>query len=133
VCVFSVSVCGVSFLLISFKLSSGCLFRPHHVNQGGVQRLPHKSLFTIPTLLKSLSGDAEVAGTTRYFLTMRANRGLPRVLEKKRFFFCQMFVECLIPPPCTLHTLKTPLKTIFLHPPPPDYKNPRGETFHSSR
>ncbi len=43
----------MSFLLISFNLSSGCLFRPHHVNQGGVQSLPHKSLFTNPTLLKS--------------------------------------------------------------------------------
>jgi hypothetical protein len=32
------------------------------------RRLPHKSLFTIPTLLKSLSGDAEVAGTARCHL-----------------------------------------------------------------
>ena len=28
----------VSFLLLSFKLSSGCLFSPHQVNQGGVQK-----------------------------------------------------------------------------------------------
>jgi len=33
----SVCVC-VSFPLLSFKLSSGCLFSPHHVNQGGVQK-----------------------------------------------------------------------------------------------
>jgi hypothetical protein len=36
----------VDFLLLSFKLSLGCLFSPHHVNQGGVQRRPRKSLFT---------------------------------------------------------------------------------------
>jgi hypothetical protein len=33
----------LSFLLLSFKLSSGYLFSPHHVNQDGVQRVPHKS------------------------------------------------------------------------------------------
>jgi hypothetical protein len=32
-----VCVC-VSFQLLSFKLSSGCLFRPHHVHRGGVQK-----------------------------------------------------------------------------------------------
>ncbi len=39
-CVYvSVCVCVcVSLQLISFKLSSGYLFRPHHVNQGGVQK-----------------------------------------------------------------------------------------------
>jgi len=39
------------------------------------RRIPHKSLFTSPALLKSLSGDAEVAGTARYFLAMRTKRG----------------------------------------------------------
>ncbi len=71
----------VSFLLLFFKFTSGCLFSPRHVNQGGVQRLPHKSLFTSlftsPTLLKGLSGDANVAGTARYCLVMRAKRGNP--------------------------------------------------------
>ncbi len=43
-----VSVC-VSFLLISFKLSSGCLFSPHHVNQGGVQKTtPQVTLYETP-------------------------------------------------------------------------------------
>ena len=41
----SVCVCvsiTVSFLLLTFKLSSGCLFSPHHVSQGGVQKAtPH--------------------------------------------------------------------------------------------
>ena len=63
------------FLLLSFKLILGCLFSPHHVNQGGVQKTTRKSLFTNPTLLKSLSGDAELAGTARYCLAMRAKRG----------------------------------------------------------
>jgi hypothetical protein len=55
-------VCAcVSFLLLSFKLSSGCLFSPHHVNQGDVQkvtspRAPH-------CWRRCLSGDTEVAGT----------------------------------------------------------------------
>ncbi len=71
-CVYvSVCVCVcVVFQLLSFKLSSGYLFIPHHVNQGVVQKPTHKSLFTNPTLLKSLSGDAEVAGTARCCLTM---------------------------------------------------------------
>jgi hypothetical protein len=56
----------VEFLLLSFKLNLGCLFSTHHVNQGGVQRLPGKSLFTSHTLLKGLSGDAELADTVRY-------------------------------------------------------------------
>jgi hypothetical protein len=33
VCVF------VSFLLLTFKLSLWCLFSPHHVNEGGVQKV----------------------------------------------------------------------------------------------
>ena len=37
--------------------------------------LPHKSLFTNPTLLKSLSGDAEVAGTARCCLSIRTRWG----------------------------------------------------------
>ncbi len=39
------------------------------------RRLPCKSLFTDPTLLKSHSGDVEVAGTSRCCLTMRVKRG----------------------------------------------------------
>jgi hypothetical protein len=34
------------------------------------RRLPRKSLFTRPTLLKNLSGDAELTGTSRYCLVM---------------------------------------------------------------
>jgi hypothetical protein len=58
----------VDLLFFTFKLSLGCLFSPHHVDQGGVQNFgrPRKSLFTRPTLLKSLSGDAELAGSARY-------------------------------------------------------------------
>ena len=50
----------VDFLLLSFKLSFGCLFSPHHVNQGATvsRRRPRKSLFTCPPLLNILSGDA---------------------------------------------------------------------------
>ena len=55
---------SVSFLLLAFKMSLGCLFSPHHVNQGGVQRIPLKSFFTSSTLLKSLSVDTELAVCT---------------------------------------------------------------------
>jgi hypothetical protein len=49
-----VSVC-VSFLLISFKLSSGCLFSPHHDNQGGVQKAtPQVTLYEPHTAEESL-------------------------------------------------------------------------------
>ena len=64
----------VSFLLLCLKLSLRCLFSPHYVKVVS-RRLPRKSLFTSPTLLKSLSGDAEVAGTVRYCLAMRVKRG----------------------------------------------------------
>jgi hypothetical protein len=33
-----VCVCHESFQWLSVKLSSGCLFSPHHVNQGDVQK-----------------------------------------------------------------------------------------------
>jgi hypothetical protein len=61
--------------LLTFRLNSRCLFNPHHVNQGGVQRRPLKSLFTRTTLLKTLSGDAELSVTVRYFLIMLDKRG----------------------------------------------------------
>ena len=65
-----VCVC-VYFLLLSFKLSLGCLFSPHYVNQGHKVTLyePHTAA------VKSLCGDAEAAGTVRYCLTMLAKRG----------------------------------------------------------
>jgi hypothetical protein len=63
VCMFR-RVCCVSFLLLSFKLSLGCLFRPHHLNQVS-RKLPRKSLFTRPTLLKSLSGNSLGCGGRR--------------------------------------------------------------------
>ena len=38
----------VDFLLLSFKLSLGCLFSPHHVNQGGVQKTaPQVTLYLV--------------------------------------------------------------------------------------
>ncbi len=44
-----------SFLLISFKLSSGCLFSPHHVNQGCVQKdTPQVTLYESHTAEESL-------------------------------------------------------------------------------
>jgi hypothetical protein len=36
---------------------------------------PRKSLFTSPTLLKSLSGDTELAGIIKYCMVMRVKRG----------------------------------------------------------
>ena len=51
-CVYvSVCVCVcVSLQLISFKLSSGYLFSPHHVNQGGVQKTtPQVTLYKART------------------------------------------------------------------------------------
>jgi hypothetical protein len=67
----------VSFQLLSFKLSSGYLTCLTHIKSIKVlsRSLPHKSLFTRPTLLKSLSGDSEVAGTVRCYLTIRVRRG----------------------------------------------------------
>ncbi len=45
----------VSFLLIFFKLSSGCLLSPHHVNQGGVQKAtPQVTLYESHTAEESL-------------------------------------------------------------------------------
>jgi hypothetical protein len=55
VCPVCVCVCVVSFLLLSFKLSLGCLFRPHHVNQGGVQKItPQVTLYESHTTEESL-------------------------------------------------------------------------------
>ena len=49
-----VCVC-VSLQLISFKLSSGYLFSPHHVNQGGVQKAtPQVTLYEPHTAEESL-------------------------------------------------------------------------------
>jgi hypothetical protein len=47
----SVCVCVcVSLQLLSFKLSSGYLFRPHHVNQGAVQKpTPQVTLYETHT------------------------------------------------------------------------------------
>ncbi len=45
----------VSFLLLSFKLGSGCLFSPHHVNQGGVQKVtPQVTVYEPHTAEESL-------------------------------------------------------------------------------
>ncbi len=65
----SVCVCHSSFSLSSW-VQGVCL---DHITSIKVlsRSLPRKSLFTSPTLLKSLSGDAEVAGTARCCLTIR--------------------------------------------------------------
>ncbi len=72
----SVSVCVCVIPLVLFQIEFWCLFSRHHVNQGGVQKPTPQVTFYLPTLLKSLSGDAEVAGTARYCLAMRATRGM---------------------------------------------------------
>ncbi len=46
---------SVSFLLLSFKLGLGCLFRPHYVNQGGVQKTtPEVTIYEPHTAEESL-------------------------------------------------------------------------------
>ena len=46
----------MSFQFLSFKLSSGYLFSPHHVNQGAVQKLtPQVTLYEPHTAEESLS------------------------------------------------------------------------------
>ena len=43
------------FFLLTFKLSLGCLFSPHHVNQGGVQKTtPQVTLYKTHTGKESL-------------------------------------------------------------------------------
>ncbi len=59
---------------VSSWVQGACLFHITSIKVVSI-RLPHKSLFTSPTLLQSLSGDAKVTGTVRYCLTMRAKRG----------------------------------------------------------
>jgi hypothetical protein len=45
----------VDFLLLSFKLILGCLFSPHHVNQGDVQKTtPEVTLYKSDTAKESL-------------------------------------------------------------------------------
>jgi hypothetical protein len=45
----------VSFQFLSFKLSSGCLFSPHHVNQGSIQKsTPQVTLYESHTAEESL-------------------------------------------------------------------------------
>jgi hypothetical protein len=70
----------VSSLLISSKmiLYLRCLFSPHQVNLVVSRRLTHKSVCTSPTRLKNLSGDTEVAGTTRYCLVIRSSSKIIR-------------------------------------------------------
>ena len=72
-----VCVCHSSFSLSSWS-QGVCLT---HITSIKVmsRSLPHKSLFTSPTLLKSLSGliseDVEIANTTGYCLTIRTKWG----------------------------------------------------------
>jgi hypothetical protein len=67
VCV-CVCVCHYS----KFKLSSRCWFSPHHINQGGVQRVtPQVTLYEPHTAEESLRRH-RVAVSARYCLAMRA-------------------------------------------------------------
>ncbi len=50
----------VDFLLFSFKLILGCLFSPHHVNQGGVQKTtPQVTLYKPDTTKERKSWQAQ--------------------------------------------------------------------------
>jgi len=66
VCVF------VSFLLLTFKLSLWCLFSPHHVNEGGVQKVTtHATLYEPHTdeeslLLKNYLANAALAASSSF-------------------------------------------------------------------
>jgi hypothetical protein len=62
-----VCVC-MSFQLLSFKLSSGYLFSPHHVNQGVVQKpTPQVTLYESHAVEESLMrNDAAVAKVRKY-------------------------------------------------------------------
>jgi hypothetical protein len=57
--------------LALFQVDLGCLFSPHHVNQGGVQKTtvtPEVTLYKSDTVKKSLSRDEELTDTARYCL-----------------------------------------------------------------
>jgi hypothetical protein len=76
------------FPLLTFKLSLRCLFSPHHVNQGGVQKTnPQVTLYKPHTAKESL-GDAELAGTDRYCLVMRAKRRNCGIVTKESPVAC---------------------------------------------
>jgi hypothetical protein len=51
-----------------FQVEFRVLVSTHHVNKGGVQRRPHKSLFTSHTLMKSLSGGESLRTYADVFL-----------------------------------------------------------------
>ena len=68
VCVWCVCVLFVHL----FQDDLRCLFIPHQVNHGGVQKPPVEvSLYKSHTPATNLSGDTEVAGTVRYCLVIR--------------------------------------------------------------
>jgi len=81
----------------------GCLFMTHHcdVNQGGVQRRPHKTLFTIPTLFKSLSGSRN-EGRLRGSQPAKIPGGCSEWKKRKDVFFTspkQQISERFVFPP----------------------------------
>jgi hypothetical protein len=63
----------VEFLLLSFKLSLGCLFNLHHVNHGGFQTTPQVTLYKSHTVAESIRR-RRACGTARYCLTMWVER-----------------------------------------------------------
>ena len=66
----------VSFFLLSFKLSLGCVFSPHYVNQGGVQKVTPQVTFYEPhTAEESLRRRRSGGPSSRYGLVMRTKRG----------------------------------------------------------
>ena len=69
-----VCVIPLALLQVTSWVQGACL--DHITSIKVVSRsLPRNSLITRPTLLKSLSGDTEVADTTRYCLDMRVEWG----------------------------------------------------------
>jgi hypothetical protein len=70
-----VCVCDVCVRFVDlFQDDLRCLFSPHQVNHGGVQKAAAQvSLYKSHTTEEPR--DAEVAGTVRYCLTIRAKSG----------------------------------------------------------
>ncbi len=77
----------VSFQLLSFKFNSGCLFSPHHVNQGAVQKpTPQVTLYEPHTVLPSPTLPfARFAGITT--VSQSASVFLHLVFLGKKVFF----------------------------------------------
>ncbi len=78
----------VSFLLLSFKLRSGCLFSPHYVNQGGVQKpTPQVTLYESHTAEESLR---------RRRSSRHSHRVCSPCFPKTRVFFLFLFLKIFL-------------------------------------